>query len=45
MDSLLHKLSLLTMVIAVVHLTLETYFTVKFGQTFMGYLPDLIAVA
>lgn len=33
------------MVIAVVHLTLETYFTVKFGQTFTGYLPDLIAVA
>ena len=45
MDSLLHKFSLLTMVIAVVHLTLETYFTVKFGQTFTGYLPDLIAVA
>jgi len=45
MDSLLHKLSLSTMAIAVVHLTLETLFTVKFGQTFTGYLPDLIAVA
>jgi hypothetical protein len=33
------------MVIAVVHLTLETLFTIKFGQTFTGYLPDLIAVA
>jgi hypothetical protein len=45
MDSLLHRISLLTMVIAVVHLTLETLFTIKFGQTFTGYLPDLIAVA
>lgn len=45
MTSLLHQFSVLTIVIAVVHLTLETYFTVKFGQTFTGYLPDLIAVA
>jgi hypothetical protein len=45
MDSLLHRISLLTMVIAVVHLTLETLFTIKFGQTFTGYLLDLIAVA
>ena len=45
MDSLLHRISLLTIVIAVVHLTLETLFTIKFGQTFTGYLPDLIAVA
>lgn len=35
---------MLTIVIAVVHLTLETAFTLKFGQTFTGYLPDLIAV-
>jgi len=43
--SLLHPFSVLTIVIAVVHLTLETAFTLKFGQTFTGYLPDLIAVA
>ena len=42
---MLHPFSVLTMVIAVVHLTLETAFTLKFGQTFTGYLPDLIAVA
>ena len=36
---------MLTIVIAVVHLTLETAVTLKFGQTFTGYLPDLIAVA
>ena len=35
---------MLTIVIAVVHLTLETAVTLKFGQTFTGYLPDLIAV-
>ena len=45
MTSLLHQFSVLTIVIAVVHLTLETAFTLKFGQTFTGYLPDLIAVA
>ena len=45
MTSLLHPFSVLTMVIAVVHLTLKTAFTLKFGQTFTGYLPDLIAVA
>ena len=45
MDSLLHRISLLTMVIAVVHLTLDILFTIQFGQTFTGYLPDLIAVA
>ena len=45
MTSLLHQFSVLTIVLAVVHLTLETMFTVKFGQTFTGYLPDLIAVA
>ena len=30
---------------ALVHFTLETLFTIKFGQTIAGYLPDLIAVA
>ena len=44
MTSLLHQFSVLTIVIAVIHLTLETAFTLKFGQTFTGYLPDLIAV-
>ena len=45
MSSLLHKCSVLTIVLAVVHLMLETLFTLKFGQTFAGYVPDLIAVA
>ena len=45
MISFRYQFSVLTVVIALVHLTLETLFTVKFGQTFAGYLPDLIAVA
>ena len=36
---------MLTIVLAVAHLMLEILFTVKFGQTFAGYVPDLIAVA
>jgi hypothetical protein len=34
----------LTIVIAAVHLTLEAAFIIKIGQTFTGYLPDLIVV-
>ena len=39
MISFRYQFSVLTVVIALVHLTLETLFTVKFGQTFAGYLP------
>ncbi len=45
MTSLPHKCSVLTIVLAVAHLMLEILFTVKFGQTFAGYVLDLIAVA
>ena len=47
MISFRYQFSVLTIVIviAVVHLTLETLFTIKFGQTSAGYLPDLIVVA
>ena len=45
MTSLLHKFSVMSIVIAVVYFTLETLFTVKFGQSLTGYLPDLMAAA
>ena len=45
MKAFLYKLSIFTIFIALVHFTLETLFTIKFGQTIAGYLPDLIAVA
>ena len=45
MKSFLYKFSVFTIFIALVHFTLETLFTLKFGQTFAGYLPDLVAVA
>ena len=45
MKAFLYKFSILTIFIALVHFTLETLFTIKFGQTIAGYLPDLIAVA
>ena len=45
MTSLLHKFSVMSIVIAVVYFTLETLFTVKFGQYLSGYLPDLMAAA
>ena len=31
--------------IAILHFTLETFYTLRFGQTVAGYLPDLIAVS
>ena len=37
--------SLFTIFIAIVHFTLETLYTIKFGQTFVGYLPNCVAVA
>ena len=45
MPSLFHKFSVMSIVIAVVYFTLETLFTVKFGQSLTGYLPDLMAAA
>ena len=45
MKSFLYKFSIFTIFIALVHFALETFFTIKFGQTIAGYLPDLIAVA
>ena len=34
-----------TITIAILHFTLETLYTLRFGQTVLGYLPDLIAVS
>ena len=34
-----------TIMIAILHFTLETLYTLRFGQTVAGYLPDLIAVS
>ena len=45
MNSFLYKFSIFTIFIGFVHLILETLFTIQFGQTVAGYLPDLIAVA
>ena len=45
MKAFLNKFSIFTIFIALAHFTLETLFTIKFGQTIAGYLPDLIAVA
>ena len=45
MKAFLYKFSIFTIFIALVHFTLETLFTIKFGQTIAVYLPDLIAVA
>ena len=33
-----------TIVIALIHFVLETLYTIKFGQTWAGLLPDYIAV-
>ena len=45
MNSFLYKFSIFTIIIGFVHFILETLFTIQFGQTVAGYLPDLIAVA
>ena len=45
MKSFLYKFSIFTIFIGFVHFILETSFTIQFGQTVTGYLPDLIAVA
>ena len=37
--------SLFTICIAILHCGLETLYTIKFGQTWTGFLPDYIAVA
>ena len=45
MKAFLYKFSIFTIFIALIHFTFETLFTIKFGQSIVGYLPDLIAVA
>ncbi|MDC0410998.1 hypothetical protein OAM23_01790 [Luminiphilus sp.] len=35
----------MTILLGLAHFTLETLFTLRFGQTLAGYLPDLIAAA
>ena len=43
--SFLYRFSIFTIFIALIHFSLETLYTLRFGQTIVGYLPDLIAVA
>ena len=45
MPPFLNTFSLLTIFLGLAHFTLETLFTLRFGQTLAGYLPDLIAAA
>ena len=45
MPSFVTTFSLATIFIGLVYFTLETLFTLRFGQTVAGYLPDLVAVA
>ena len=45
MPPFLNTFSLLTILLGLAHFTLETLFTLRFGQTLAGYLPDLIAAA
>ena len=40
----INTFAIFTIIIALVHFVLETLYTFKFGQTWLGLLPDYIAV-
>lgn len=44
-ESFIRFFARLTIVLAVVHFTLETFYTFRFGQLFVSYLPDYVAIA
>ena len=39
----LRRIAFCTIVLAVFHLSAETFYTVRYGQTALGYLPDIVA--
>ena len=41
----IRRFVLFTFFIAAIHLLLESLYTIQFGQSFLGLLPDLIADA
>ena len=40
----LRRIAFCTIVLAVFHLAAETFYTLRYGQTVLGYLPDVVAV-
>lgn len=44
-ESFIRFFARLTIGLAVIHLALETFYTFRFGQSFVGYLPDYVSVA
>ena len=42
---IINSFAIFTISIALVHFVLETLYTIKFGQTWAGLLPDYIAVS
>ena len=41
----LRRIVFCTIALAVFHLVAETFYTLRYGQTALGYLPDVVAVA
>lgn len=39
----LRRIAFCTILLAVFHLSAETFYTVRYGQTALGYLPDIVA--
>ena len=40
----LRRIAFCTIALAVFHLVAETFYTLRYGQTALGYLPDVVAV-
>lgn len=40
----LRRIAFCTIALAVFHLAAETFYTLRYGQTALGYLPDVVAV-
>ena len=43
-ETKLRRIAYCTIVLAVFHLAAETFYTLRYGQTALGYLPDVVAV-
>ncbi len=43
-ETKLRRIAYCTIVLAVFHLVGETFYTLRCGQTALGYLPDVVAV-
>jgi len=44
-ESFIRFFARLTIGLAVIHFALETFYTFRFGQSFVGYLPDYVSIA